>query len=902
MPGSVTDPRRSSGAASSPLVLSVVLGAIAVAVGLVVRPALTGKFGGFGGDAKTIQSIMDSPFDAVDLGYGSYSVIADFYIRIGLSDAPTAAGVLGAVVGATVLAIVLIRVGGVHRGRLSLALAFITPLAIGIYQAAYTKEIIISLAMLVVALLPVNWLGELLVIGTLVVLGAEYRTYWLIVAGVYVVVRFLLSRRDGRTVGRVVWMIILLSVLTGLAMWVTQGVPADSFRGDVNDTAARQANTGSLITRFIEAPEPVGGVLNSTLTTLFFIVPLPMLLKLSPYYLFIGALFAVIWISAVRAATVAGRRTPMLGRFIALPLAFLIVQGLYEPDWGSALRHATPVVPFIVGAVALSEQIRAAPPGSPPPDHTSPSITPPRSVRTLMTARTTDRTDGSTARNVLADYLGHLRRWWWMLVIGLVVCGLVGWGASAVMTKEYTATSQLYVGTPSSGGSSDAYNGAMLSQKQVGSYAEMATGRALGQRVVDDLNLDKTAGEVASMISAGAHKDTVILDLSVASDDARFSSDVANSAAAQLQAMVHDLNTQTSPNGQSGAPQLAVLNDAEVPDSPSSPNTMLNIILGLVLGLVIGAVAAVIRGLTDRRISGSDEVREIVDAPVVGTIGTTDALAEHHTIDFTAAPTPAAEQFRELRTNLRFLDVDNAPTVLAVTSGMPGEGKSTLAMNLALALADDGETVCLVDGDLRNPSIADYAGGNLQSAVGLSTALSGSAEVDDVIQLTAVDGLSVITSGPIPPNPAELLGSRRFGEVLATLAAHFDHVIIDASPTLPVTDGALVAASADGVILAVRHNRTTSDQLTATADGLDAVNARVLGAVVTLTPAVKGKGYHRYGYGYGYGATGHTTRAVTSGEAPASPESTPESDSVRTAAHRMDDIQEGTPERAEVEN
>ncbi|WP_313512353.1 polysaccharide biosynthesis tyrosine autokinase [Corynebacterium variabile] len=894
MPGTVTDLRRTGGAASSPLVLSVVLGAIAVAVGLVIRPALTGRFGGFGGDAATIQSIMSSPFDAVDLGYGSYSVIADFYIRIGLSDAPTAAGVLGAVVGATVLAIVLIRVGSVHRGRLSLALAFLAPLTIGIYQAAYTKEIIISLAMLVVVLMPVNWLGELLVIGTLVVLGAEYRTYWLLVAGVYVVVRFVLSRRDGRTVGRVVWMIVLLSVLVGLAMWVTQGVPADSFRGDVNDTASRQSNTGSLITRFIEAPEPVGGVLNSTLTSLFFIVPLPMLLKLSPYYLFIGILFAVIWISAVRAATVAGRSTPMLGRFIALPLAFLVVQGLYEPDWGSALRHATPVIPFIVGAVALSEQARAAPPDVSPSRSTNP-----RPVRTLMTPRTTDHTDGSSARNVLADYLGHLRRWWWMLVVGLVVGGLVGWGVSAVMPKEYTATSQLYVGTASTGGSADAYNGAMLSQKQVGSYAELANGRALGQRVVDDLGLDKSATDVSEMISASAHKDTVILDLNVATDNAEFSRDVANSAAAQLQAMVHDLNARTSPNGQSGAPQLAVFNDAEVPDSPSSPNTLLNIILGLVLGLVIGAVVAVIRGLTDRRIGGSDEVREIVDAPVVGTIGTTEALAERHTIDFTAAPTPVAEQFRELRTNLRFLDVDNAPTVLAVTSGMPGEGKSTLAVNLALALADDGENVCLVDGDLRNPSVATYAGGNLQSAVGLSTALSGAAEVDDVVQLTAVDGLSVITSGPIPPNPAELLGSRRFGEVLATLAAHFDHVIIDASPTLPVTDGALVAASADGVILAVRHNHTTTDQLTATVDGLDAVNARVLGAVVTLTPSAKGKGYHRYGYGYG--ATSHSTPAVTTGET-AEDAASSEPAPAQSAAHRADDIRENAQERAEVEN
>ncbi|MGP5614024.1 polysaccharide biosynthesis tyrosine autokinase [Corynebacterium variabile] len=869
--------------------LSVVLGTLAVAVGLAARQLLDGRARGFGNDANTIRSIMDSPFTADDLGLGSFSVIAAFYQRLGLEELPLGAVLLGAVIGTAVLGVILIRIRGIGKGALSLVLTLIAPVLVGIFEATYSKEILISLGLFIVALLPVGLIGEMLVVTTLVVMGMEFRTYWLIVAGVYVIFRFLLSRRDGRSVGRVVWMIVMLGVITGLAIWVTQGVPADSFRGEVNDTAARQANTGSLITRFIEAPEPIGGVLNSTLTSLFFIVPLPMLLKLLPYYLFIGILFAVIWISAVKAATVAGRSTPLLGRFISLPLAFLVVQGLFEPDWGSALRHATPVIPFVVGAVVLSERARTT-----PPDTTSSPFSNPRPDRTLMTTPSATRTDGTATRNVLTDYLGHLRRWWWMLIVGLVIGGLVGWGASAVMTKEYTATSQLYVGTASSGGSSDAYNGAMLSQKQVGTYAEMANGRALGQRVVDDLNLDKTAGEVAAMVSAGAHKDTVLLDLNVTSDNAEFSRDVANAAAGQLQAMVRDLNAQTSPDGQSSAPQLAVFNFAEVPESPSSPNTMFNIILGLIVGLVIGIVAAVIRGLTDRRITDSDAVREIVDAPLVGTIGMTEVLADNHTIDFTSAPTPAAEQFRELRTNLRFLDVDNAPTVLAVTSGMPGEGKSTLAINLALALADDGESVCLVDGDLRNPSVADYAGGNLQAAVGLSTTLAGAAEVDDVVQLTAVDGLSVITSGPIPPNPAELLGSRRFGEVLAALAAQFDHVIIDASPTLPVTDGALVASSADGVILAVRHNRTTSDQLTATTDSLSAVNARVLGAVVTLTPAAKGKGYHRYGYGYR--ATSHTTPT------PETPEAAPETTPVRTAAHRADVIRESTQERAEVDN
>lgn len=869
---------------ASPLIVSAFLALIALGVGLIIRPKLNGKFGGFGGDASTIQAIMSSPFSAADLGYGSYSVIADFYTRIGMVDTPTAASALGALIGSAVLGCVLIRVRGVHGGQLSLALALLTPLMIGIYEAAYTKEIIISLGMLVVVLLPRNLLGEALVIGTLCVLGAQYRTYWLIVAVLYVIVRLALhrwslsSRRSTHSVRRIVGLIGVLAILTGLAVWIGTGAAADSFRTDANDTSVRINDTGSLITRFIEAPEPLGGVLNSTMSTLFFIVPLPMLAKASPYYLLIGLLFALIWTSALRAAAVAGggiRGNPsstkdqrLLARFTALPLAFLIVQGLFEPDWGSALRHATPLLPLIVGAVALAERHKAPPDAHRESPPASPPISPPMSPqsssprrpwassfplsqlqRTAMASPQTTQSTSYSARNVLAQYLSYLRKWWWMLVVGLLVGALAGWSASALMTKHYTAKAQLYVGTASTGGSGDAYQGALLSQKQVGSYAAIANSRALGQQVVDDLQLNRTADDVTSMIKASAYRDTVILNLQVVSSDANLSRDIANSAAVQLQEMVRELNDLTSPRGPSGAPQLAVLNEAVTPGAPSSPKPVENSVIGAILGIILSALIAVVRGLTDRRVTTTSSVRTIVNAPLIGTIDFSETLAHQHTLDFSAAPTLAAEQFRTLRTNLRFLDVDNAPTVLAVTSGMPSEGKSTLAVNLALSLADDGEAVCLVDADLRNPSMAKYINGNLHSAVGLSTALTGSIEIDDVIQATATDGLSVITAGPTPPNPAELLGSRRFDALLSHLATNFDHVILDTSPVLPVTDGALVSSSADGVILTICHNTTTIDQLSSARNNLTAVNSRILGTVLTMAPESKGKGYHRYGYG-----------------------------------------------------
>lgn len=866
-----------SAVTNSPLFTTVFLGIIVFSVTILVRPSLVSANPLFENDAESIRSIMSSPFTAEDLGLGSFSVIASFYQSLGLTDSTVGAGLLGATIGTATLGAIAFRVKGINTSRGAILLAVLAALATSVFQGTYTKEVLISLGMIAIILLPVNFFGEILVIGTLCVLGAQYRSYWLIVAGLYVIIRITFSVRRRSPMSRTVWLFIALSLLTGLAMWATQGVPADNFRFVVNDSAARQFNTGSLISRYFNAPEPLGGILNSTLTSLFFIIPLPMLLKLSPYYLAIGIIFLFVWINVVWAASSVSRTTDippkdarLLARYTALPLAFLIVQGLFEPDWGSALRHVTPLMPLVVGAAALTARYRRASTGDPPPmtvnsTHNNIHLPSPRPTRTrTMAARPLPADTGSD--NVVGTYLGYLRKLYWIVIIGLVAGLLVGWGASSLITKQYTATAQLYVGTASTGGSGDAYQGALLAQKQVGSYAEMADGRALAQRVVDELNLDMTADEVAGMISAGAHKDTVILDIHATSADAKQAQAIANSASAQLTFMVDDLNTRTSPTGESSAPRLAELNAANVPSSPSSPNTGMNIVLGGIVGILLGTLIALFRGMTDNRIRTRDKIEEIAQVPSVGIVSSTRLLEESHVIDFRGAPTPVAEQFRELRTNLRFLDVDNAPSIIAVTSGMPGEGKSTVATNLALALADDGERVCLVDADLRRPCVATYLPGELQGAAGLSTALSGEVDIEDVVQETAVDGLAVVTAGAQPPNPSELLGSKRFRAALEKLDAHFDYVIVDASPVLPVTDGALVAAAADGVLLVVRHASSTTDQLTSATENLARVDAHLLGTIFTLTPSSKKSSSYGYGYGYGEAAvtqTADTTEAAT---------------------------------------
>ncbi|HLO02844.1 MAG TPA: CpsD/CapB family tyrosine-protein kinase [Symbiobacteriaceae bacterium] len=217
----------------------------------------------------------------------------------------------------------------------------------------------------------------------------------------------------------------------------------------------------------------------------------------------------------------------------------------------------------------------------------------------------------------------------------------------------------------------------------------------------------------------------------------------------------------------------------------------------------------------------------------------------------------ASEAYRVLRTNLQFMGLDKPVKTILVTSATPTEGKTTTAINLAVAFAQTGAKVLLIDADLRRPTVAKVLG--LDNWTGLTPALISQEGPENFVQVTGITGLTVLSSGPIPPNPAELLGSGRMERLLEHVAEAFDVVIIDTPPLLAVTDAAVLAPKVDGVLMVVRAGEVERAKVLRAKEALTAVKANLLGVVLTDVTTKDGEGYYYYYSSDGQGAVGRRT-------------------------------------------
>jgi capsular exopolysaccharide synthesis family protein len=388
-----------------------------------------------------------------------------------------------------------------------------------------------------------------------------------------------------------------------------------------------------------------------------------------------------------------------------------------------------------------------------------------------------------------------------------------------------------------------------------------------------------SAERLQENVKASAKLDTVLINVEVLDESPVRARDIANTLSDEFVAMVREL--ETPEGGARPDARVVVEQRASMPDHPVVPKTARNIAVGLALGVALGIGLAVLRDLLDNTVKDREILEEITGVGVVGSIPLDKERRKEPAIPFHKDNSAIAEAFRKLRTNLQFLAVDNPPRVIVVTSSMPHEGKSTTAINLALALAEAEHNVVLVDGDMRRPMLAKFL--DLVGPVGFSTVLSGRALISEALQKTRFPGLTVLTSGAVPPNPSELLGSLAAKKLLSELRVQFDYVIVDSTPLLAVTDAAILAAGADGVLIMARFGRTKREQLKHAVGSLESVGAPLLGAVYSMTPA---RGSASYSYGY----YGESSRGDRRGEPPAEPAALnpppPSTDVARVAGRR----------------
>jgi capsular exopolysaccharide synthesis family protein len=301
---------------------------------------------------------------------------------------------------------------------------------------------------------------------------------------------------------------------------------------------------------------------------------------------------------------------------------------------------------------------------------------------------------------------------------------------------------------------------------------------------------------------------------------------------------------------------LHVLDYARIPTTPISPRLGRSFVLAMLFALSAGVLLAFLIDALDRTLKSQEDVEAKLALPFLGILPhVTGASAELHVA---ANPqSAAAECCRLLRTNLLFAGLSRPLKRLLVTSSIAREGKTLTTVSLGAVFAQSGNKVLLMDGDLRRPRLrsalfADGAPPGIDPELGLTSVLLGTVPLEQAIQPTGTPNLFVLLSGPVPPNPAELVDGPRFRQVLDECAEKFERVLIDSPPAVPVTDPAILATYCDGVLLVVRSGKTTHDSAQRARRNLVDVGARILGVVLNDCN-IRRSGYGGYGYKYGYG-------------------------------------------------
>jgi len=309
---------------------------------------------------------------------------------------------------------------------------------------------------------------------------------------------------------------------------------------------------------------------------------------------------------------------------------------------------------------------------------------------------------------------------------------------------------------------------------------------------------------------------------------------------------------------------IQVVDQAEIPTGSYKPNKKLNLLLAAVVGLFLGIGLAFFFEYLDNTVKSPEDVEQLIRLPSFGMVPEISyerkkRLAKaSYPVELVTHGHPKSilsEAYRNIRTSILLSFSEKPPKKIVITSPNPSEGKTTTVINTAIALSQTGAQVLIIDGDMRHPRIHKIF--NEENGAGLSNFLSGNSPLDSIIKKTEVPNLYYIPSGPIPPNPSELIGSKVFKVMMDSLGKKFDHIVLDSPPALGFADSVILSTTVDGVILVVLGGKTPRETLQRAKEVLHQVNAKILGVVINRVDIHRsGYGYYYYRYHYYYGKDG----------------------------------------------
>lgn len=438
------------------------------------------------------------------------------------------------------------------------------------------------------------------------------------------------------------------------------------------------------------------------------------------------------------------------------------------------------------------------------------------------------------------------RRWWWVIVAATLAGGALAYGVSLQITPTYEATTTLLVTQRQTEGVVQ-LNDIQTAERLANTFSRLVTLRPVLEQSIADGGLPFTPGELRGAIIVSNPPGTQLLEVSARADDPDIAALVANTVS---QAFISSNQAElTSRPG-----QVSVVEDALPPGSPVAPRPLVNATLGAMLLLVAAGTVVTLVEYLDDTVKGPEQSQEITGLPTLGRIERFEGMRSPKE-QLQAATRPRstiAEAYRAARTNLTYaIDLGRDRKLVLVTSPGPAEGKTTTTANLAIVYGLAGHRVCVVDTDLRRPTLHRVFG--LENGEGLTNLLlAREPDLDRAVQRSVYTNVSVVTAGPLPPNPSELLGSARMQELLERLKTRFDVVLLDSPPALVVTDASVLATLVDGLVVVARANKTRRGALRATIEEL-AQSGRPIAGIILNRVQARETGYYYYAYGRAYG-------------------------------------------------